>query len=58
MSSAPGLGGTWLFRLAMRAPVIPGGGKGVDVFMGTYVHVHNAARLVADRFNGVEFEVL
>jgi integrase len=42
----------------VKATMEAGAWKSVDVFMGTYVHVHNAARLVADRFNGVEFEVL
>jgi integrase len=42
----------------VKATMEAGSWKSVDVFMGTYVHVRNAARLVADRFNGIEFDVL
>lgn len=42
----------------VKATMEAGAWKSVDIFMGTYVHVRNAARLVADRFNGIEFDVL
>ena len=31
--------------------------KSVDIFIGIYVHVPNADRLVANRFNGISFDV-
>ena len=31
--------------------------KSVEVFLNTYVHVHDAARSVADRFNAVRYDV-
>jgi len=34
-----------------------GGWKSVDIFIGIYVHVPNAERLVANRFNGISFDV-
>ncbi len=34
-----------------------GGWKSVDIFIGIYVHVPNADRLVANRFNGISFDV-
>lgn len=32
-----------------------GGWKSPDVFLGTYVHTHEAGRAVADRFNSIRF---
>jgi len=31
--------------------------KSVDIFIGIYVHVPNADRLIANRFNGISFDV-
>lgn len=42
----------------LRATMEAGDWKSVEVFMGIYVHVENAGRLVADRFNSIEFGVI
>lgn len=41
----------------IREAMDAGGWKSVDIFIGIYVHVNEAERLVANRFNSISFDV-
>ncbi len=41
----------------LREAMDAGGWKSSGIFIETYVHVHEADRLVANRFNGISFDV-
>ena len=41
----------------LREAMDAGGWKSVEVFVGTYVHIQDAHKLVTNRFNGISFDV-